>query len=87
MPIKQTGFTLLEVIIAVSIAGILLGIGVPSFVGTIRTNRLAAATNEMISALMYARSEAIKRNVPIVMCRSSDGATCAAANTGGWEIG
>jgi type IV fimbrial biogenesis protein FimT len=87
MRYKQGGFTVLELIIAMTIAAILLGVGIPSFINTIRTNRLAGATNELVSALMYARSEAVKRNLPVVMCRSSDGANCAAAGTGGWEIG
>lgn len=87
MPKKQAGFTALELIITMTIAAILLGVGIPSFINTIRTNRLAASTNEVVSALMYARSEAVKRNLPIAMCRSSNGTACAAAGTGGWEIG
>jgi type IV fimbrial biogenesis protein FimT len=83
---KHAGFTLLELIITVSIAAILMGLGVPSFINTIRTNRLAGATNEMISTFMYARSEAIKRNAQISVCKSSDGSTCASGSAG-WETG
>ena len=87
MPKKQVGFTVLELIVTMTIAAILLSVGIPSFINTIRTNRLASATNEMVSALMYARSEAVKRNLPVILCRSSNGTSCAASGTGGWEIG
>ena len=87
MPKKQVGFTVLELIVTMTIAAILLIVGIPSFINTIRTNRLAGATNEMVSALMYARSEAVKRNLPVILCRSSTGTACVTGGTAGWEIG
>lgn len=82
---RLAGFTLIELIITVSIAATLLTIGIPSFVNTIRANRLAATTNEFTAALLSARSEAIKRNQPIVICSSSTGTSCNAPS--GWEAG
>ena len=84
---KHSGFTLLEMMVAITIAGVLLGIGIPSFVSTIRANRLATITNEMIGALMFARSEAIKRNVPVAVCRSNNGSSCVTGDGKGWEVG
>lgn len=89
------GFTLLEMIITMVIAGVLASVGIPSMVSLIRNNRLAGQTNELISALLYARSEAIKRNGQVILCRSTDlgtvtGATpptCATGGTTGWETG
>lgn len=47
--------------------------------------RLTTASNEFFSALVLARSEAIARSSRVALCKSTDGATCAA--TGGWEQG
>lgn len=92
---KQAGFTLMEMIVTMVVAGILVSIGIPSFISTVRNNRLAAQTNELISSLLYARSEAIKRNARVVVCRSTDVSTvnattapsCATGGTTGWETG
>lgn len=59
------GFTLIELMVTISIAAILLAIGVPSFQAIIENNRLATQSNELITAVSLARSEAIKRGVDI----------------------
>lgn len=61
------GFTLLELLIVVSIAAILLGIAIPSFNATIRSNRLTTYANELVTALNIARSEAVKRGQEVVV--------------------
>jgi type IV fimbrial biogenesis protein FimT len=74
----QRGFTLIELLVTISIMAILLGIGVPSFRGMIEANRLSSASNDLLSGLQFARSEAIKRGIPVVFCSSSDQSSCAA---------
>ena len=71
------GFTLIELLITIAILGILLGIAAPSFNEAILSNRLAGYANTFVAGASVARSEAIKRNFSITMCRSADGATCA----------
>lgn len=80
---KNTGFTLIELIITVTIAAIVMAIGIPSFRETINRNRLTTATNELVGALNLSRSEAIKRGVRVTLCPSS-GADC---ETVGYEKG
>lgn len=58
---RQRGFTLVELLIAISIVAILLSAGVPSFSSLIGDNRLAAQAADFQSSLAYARSEAIRR--------------------------
>ena len=82
---KDTGFTLTELMITLAIVSILLTIGVPSLKTFMQGNQLIATTNELISALHVARSEAIKLNTRVSICESSDGATCA--ETGSWKNG
>ena len=78
------GFTLLELMFTLTVAGILLGFGVPSFVDMLRNNRAAGNINELSTAFSIARSEAIRRGANVTVCRSSDGATCGADWADGW---
>ncbi|MCZ6761931.1 MAG: prepilin-type N-terminal cleavage/methylation domain-containing protein, partial [Gammaproteobacteria bacterium] len=57
---ENRGFTLLELMITLLIAGIILSIGVPSFRGVMQNQRMTTATNEMVMSLNLAKSEAIK---------------------------
>ncbi len=82
---KHTGFTLTELMITLAIVGILLTVGVPSLKTLMQGNQLIASTNEIVSALHIARSEAIKLNTRVSICESSNGATCA--TTGSWKNG
>ncbi len=82
---KHSGFTLIELMITLIIVGILLAVGVPSLRIFMQDNQMVASTNELISALHVARSEAIKLNTSVTICESSDGTDCA--TTGNWENG
>lgn len=78
------GFSLLELMMTLTVAAILFGVGVPSFIDTIRSNRAATNINELSTAFAIARSEAIRRGANITVCRSSDNATCGASWADGW---
>ena len=84
-PASERGFTMMELLVAVSIAAVLFAIGVPMYRNASLGARLSAAANNLLASVQLARSEAIKRNVQVTLCASSDGATCAAG--GGWEQG
>jgi len=58
---KKSGFTLVEMLITISIAAILLAIGIPSFKSTMNSSNMVSNANAMIGAFNYARTEAIKR--------------------------
>lgn len=82
---KQSGATLLELMVLLAVTAILLSIGIPSFASFTNSSHLASATNELVSSLHLARSEAIKRNSRAVLCKSESGLTCSAS--GGWQQG
>ena len=87
----ERGFTLTELLATIAIAAILAAIAVPSFQDMVADSRVTTATNNLISNLSLARSEAIKRNVPVVLCRSTSSTAAAPACGGGaaqtWESG
>ncbi len=87
----QLGFTLIELMITLVVLAVLLGIGVPNLRSFIQNSRITTQSNDVIGALAVARSEAIKRNKPVVLCRSADPAAaapaCASGGTGTWETG
>jgi type IV fimbrial biogenesis protein FimT len=77
------GFTLLELMITVSVMAILLGLAVPTFTDIIRNNRLSAAANDLLHSTQVARSEAVKRQTPVVICATADStATVPACSDG-----
>lgn len=69
--------------VTVAVLAIIASIAVPAMQSLIATNRLGAASTELVSALQLARSEAIRRNAPVTVCGSNDGANCA--NTTVWN--
>ena len=79
------GFSLIELMTALAVASVLLVVGVPSFRYVTNANRIAGEINGLLGDLQLARSEAIEQGRPVTICRSVDGATCAAANT--WQSG
>lgn len=81
----QRGFTLIELMVTVAVAAVLLMVAVPSFNDVILNSKLTGNANTLLSSIQFARSEAIKRNTVVLLCRSADGKTCAAS--GGWEQG
>jgi type IV fimbrial biogenesis protein FimT len=82
---KQTGFTLVELMVTLFIVAILAGVGVPALKTFMRSNQLVAASNELVSALHVARSESIKLNKKVTVCVSSNGITCL--NNEKWQKG
>ena len=81
----QRGFTLLELITGLSITAILTATGVPAFNELVQRNRLTTEINTFVSHLHYVRSEAVKRSIRVVMCRSADETSCS--RTQGWQEG
>lgn len=74
------GLTLVELLVSLTVLSILLGIGIPAFTQFIDGQRLANATTQLQTALMFARTEALKGHVP-VMLDNGDGNWAT-----GWRI-
>jgi type IV fimbrial biogenesis protein FimT len=74
------GFTLLELLTAIGVGGILLAIAVPAMRTFVQTDQLMTETNTLLLAMYAARGEAIKADTGVTVCASTDGATCNSAN-------
>jgi len=86
MHAKQTGFSLIELMFVIAIAGVLLAIGMPNFRDFIRNSRIAAESNDLLTGINVARSEAVKRRTPVTMC-SGAAPTCVAGDfSDGWFV-
>jgi type IV fimbrial biogenesis protein FimT len=79
------GFTLFELLVAVTIAAVLLALAAPSLADVARSIKISSASNVFLSSLHLTRSESIKRSGRVVMCKSPDGLFCSA--TGDWAQG
>jgi type IV fimbrial biogenesis protein FimT len=82
-PDSASGFTLIELMITVSIVGIMLGIAIPGFSSTITSNRLATTANQFLGVLNFARSEAVSREERITVRRIG---TTVASWDEGWDV-
>jgi type IV fimbrial biogenesis protein FimT len=88
---RQSGMTLIELMVAVAILGILLAIGIPSMRDMSETEAVRGHTNTFFSTLRYARSEAIRNRAQVVICPSNNSEsaspTCSDGVTDHWEPG
>ena len=83
---RQSGVTLIELMVSIAVLAIILFIGVPSFQSTLESSRARAITNDLAGALQLARSEALKRRVNVSVCISNqDQDGCD--STGDWNDG
>lgn len=76
---RYRGFTLIELMVTVSIASILMLIAVPSFITFQRNAELTSVANKFITSVNAARGEALKRGVSAVVVPLNNGAN--------WNVG
>jgi type IV fimbrial biogenesis protein FimT len=81
----QRGFTLTEMMVVIAIVAILTSIGVPSYKYISNSYRMSGEVNGLLGDAQFARSEAIKEGQQVILCTSTDGATCAGVTT--WQVG
>lgn len=76
---RAAGFSMVELMVTIAVLAIVTAAAFPSFTALVNGNRLTGSANEMLASLQLARSEAIRRNARVMVCRSEDSATCAGA--------
>lgn len=68
----QHAFTLVEMLVVIVIAGVILGLAVPSFRQFILKQRLTSINSQLVTDLQLARSEAVARNAYVRFSYNSD---------------
>ena len=81
---KYSGFTLVELMVVVAIAGMAMAFAIPAMGTFIKNERLVTQINTLVGHLAYARSEAVTRRQQIILCASNNMNTCNGAD---WATG
>ena len=79
---RTRGLTLIELLVALAVMGVLIAVTAPSFRSLFEVQRLRGINAQLVTDLQFARNEAVARGVPLrVVFRSSASATCYALFT------
>jgi type IV fimbrial biogenesis protein FimT len=84
-----TGFTLIEMMVTITIISILLAVAAPSYYNAITGTRMSGEINALLGNLNLARSEAIKRGQSVSVCPATapSAATTACTARTDWSTG
>ena len=84
--LQSRGFSLMELIIGVSILAVLIGVATPSLSGMWLDSQRTTAVNSFVHSVFLARSAALQLGRTVTLCRSVDAQTCS-HQTGDWQAG
>jgi type IV fimbrial biogenesis protein FimT len=87
----HSGFSLIELMVTLSVAAILVAIAIPNISGFMRNSRLTSGVNDLLHAFNVARTEAIKRQAGnVVVCGTTGprlaAPACAYNTFRGWIV-
>ena len=83
---RQGGFNMLELLIAIGILGVITAIAVPSFQSISINSSLSTETNDLVSSMRHARSEAAKQGLNVTVCSANADYT-ACSGAADWSTG
>jgi len=69
---SQIGFSLIELMILLSLLMVILSFGIPSLASYIKNSRVSSYTNALLNDINFARSEAVTRGHTVILCRSAN---------------
>jgi len=89
---RHNGFTLVELMLTILVAGIIAGLAAPNMRSFVLNSRLTSTSNDLLRSLQAARSEAAKTQSNIVVCMSANAETelvnptCDDENLNSWIV-
>lgn len=87
-PLRQRGFTLLELLITIAIAAIIISLAAPSFSAMLMNNKLTAQGGGLTAGLNYARNTALSQSINVQFCPvgALNSTTCGTNWGSGWMV-
>ena len=82
----QSGFTMVELLVALAVLSVLASLAAPSFGGAIKNARLSSNYNDLVGAMQLARSEAVKLSGNVVVCARDTDSSCGLDWANGWLV-
>lgn len=91
-PDRQSGFTLIELMLVVALLVSFVTVGIPALASLYQRSQLSTAVHQLNTQLLLAKSSAINTGSSIILCRSADSSLsgCAGRTTSGnrdWSVG
>jgi type IV fimbrial biogenesis protein FimT len=68
----RAGFTIIELMVTLAVVAVVVTVGVPAFTDFVRNQRATSQANDLLVALNFARSEAVKRGRSISVCATDN---------------
>lgn len=87
---RDSGITVVELVISLAVVSIIATTGVPAFSNFIQSNRISESAFDVLGTINLARTEAVKRRKRVVLCRSADPAATTpscSGNSNTWTTG
>jgi type IV fimbrial biogenesis protein FimT len=83
---KNQGFTLIELLVTCTLSAVLIVLAISGYHYFITADRSLAQVTQLVTAIQFARSEAIKRHTTVTLCKSADQKQCGGVWSNGWII-